>query len=170
MRPRLAANRRLAAHLFALFLIALLGLVGCGGGDSEGTAAALPPRLTKAQFVKRMNDVCFKNSQEQQRRVDAFKRRHGIPAAIVPSLPVQEKMIVKIVLPTVHRTIPELEELRPPKSQEATMAAFLQALERATQITEKTPRWLAEPSKEYEPYMRARLLAAKIGTYLCGQA
>jgi hypothetical protein len=149
-------------------LIALLGLAGCGGGDSADSAP--PPRLTQAQFVKKMNDVCFKNSQEQQRRVDAYKRSHGISAAVVPPVPVQEKIIVEIVLPTVHRTIPELEELRPPKSQEATMESFLQALERATEISEKTPRWLVEPSKDYEPYMRARLLAAKIGTYLCGQA
>jgi hypothetical protein len=170
MRPRLGATSRPAASLLALSLIALLGSAGCGGDGSEDTAAASPPRLTKPQFVKRMNDVCFKNSQEQQRRVDAYKRSHGIPVTAVPSLPVQEKVIVQIVLPTVRRTIPELEEFRPPKSQEATMDDFLHALERATEISEKTPRWLAEPSKNYEPYMRARLLAAKIGTYLCGQA
>ncbi len=158
--------------LLALVALAIStsGLVGCGSGDAQTETASEPPRLTKAKFIERMNAVCFKNSQQQQREVDAFKRKHGIPAAVVPSLSAQEESILKIVLPTVRRTIPELEELRPPNSEEATMKAFIRALDRATDISEKTPRWLAEPSKDYEPYMPARLLAAKIGTYLCGQA
>gem|GEM_PF-5055462 len=116
-----------------------------------------------------MNDICFANSQDQAEKVEAYKRAHDISAAI-PPLPVQEKIIVQVILPIVHETISELEELRPPKSEEKNLKAFLRALERATEISEKTPRLLAEPSKDYEPYMSARALAAEIGSYLCGQA
>lgn len=126
--------------------------------------------MTKADFVERMNAVCHRNSESQLRRYHAFKRSRGYSEAAVPPVPVQEIYIRRIVLPTVRKTIPELEKLRPPKSEEGRMEAFLRALDRATEITEKTPRWLAEPSKEYEPYMPARLAAARIGTYLCGQA
>jgi hypothetical protein len=166
MRPRFVKR-----VLLAVGLVALLGLASCGGGnESQSTAAPAPPRLTKAQFVEQMNAVCHKNSEDQQRMFYAFKRKRGYSAGAVPPIPVQEIYIRQIVLPTVRRTIPELESLRPPKSQEARMEAFIRALDRATDISERTPRWLVEPSKDYEPYMRARLLAAEIGTYLCGQA
>jgi hypothetical protein len=165
---RLRPNMR---YPLAVGVVALLGFAGCGGSDeSQSTAASAPPRLTKAQFVEQMNAVCYKNSEDQQRMFYAFKRKRGYSAGAVPPIPVQEIYIRRIVLPTVRRTIPELESLRPPKSQEARLEAFIRALDRATDISEKTPRWLVEPSKDYEPYMPARLLAAKIGTYLCGQA
>ncbi|HXQ89207.1 MAG TPA: hypothetical protein VN733_06160, partial [Solirubrobacterales bacterium] len=129
-----------------------------------------PPRLTKERFVERTNDICFKHSQHQAKTVESYKRRHGYSTGSVPPVPFQEKVIVQIILPIVHETVAELEELRPPRTEEATLKAFLAALEKATRISEQTPRWLAEPSKEYEPYMPARLLAGKMGTYLCGQA
>jgi hypothetical protein len=167
---RLRSNQKNSSAL-AVGVLLLLGFAGCGGSDeTTSTAAPAQPRLTKAQFVEQMNAVCHKNSEDQQRMFYAFKRKRGYSAGAVPPIPVQEIYIRRIVLPTVRRTIPELEALRPPKSQEARMEAFVRALDRATDISEKTPRWLAEPSKDYEPYMPARLLAAKIGTYLCGQA
>jgi len=151
---------------------AMLGIAGCGSGDESSSTVAARP-ITKEKFVEKTNDVCFKNSQDQAKKVEAFKRKHGITAE-VPSLKAQETYIVQIILPIVRRTIGELEEMgeevRAPRSEEAWLDEFVAALDRSTTISEKTPRWLAEPSKNYEPFMPARELAAEMGTFLCGQA
>jgi hypothetical protein len=168
----LVKARRSLCSAALLLLVAAPAVAGCGGSDDSTTVQQLP-RLSKGQFVKKTNDICFANSQAQAEKVEAFKKKHHITATI-PALPVQEKMIVEVILPFVHKTVGELEELqgeaRPPKGEGATLVEFIAALKKATAISEKTPRWLAEPSKDYEPFMEARELAGEMGTYLCGQA
>jgi hypothetical protein len=162
---------RTGLGLLGIALLAAFGIAGCGGSGDDTTAEL--PLLTKKRFVEKTNDVCFKNSQDQAKKVEAFKRKHGITAE-VPSLKAQETYIVQVILPIVRRTIGELEEMgeeiRAPQREEAWLEEFVAALDKSTTISEKTPRWLAEPSKNYEPFMPARELAAKMGTYLCGQA
>ncbi|HWJ42478.1 MAG TPA: hypothetical protein VNR67_03500 [Solirubrobacterales bacterium] len=162
--------RHRSRHLAVLGCLVAVALAGCGGGDSTSATRAEPPPMTKAQFVEKVNDICFENGQHQAKTVEAFKRKHGYAPASVPPIPLQERMILGIVLPMVHRSVSELEELNPAPKQEAELKAFIAAFTKAAGIAERTPRWLAEPSKEYEPFMQARLLGAKMGTIFCGQA
>jgi hypothetical protein len=169
--------------LLGIAALALL-LGGCGGGESESTSESTSGKTaaagnggTQAQkesFVDAVNNICFRHSQEQEKQVEAYKRKHGIPQGKA-TVAQKEVIITKIIMPIVRETIAELEEYEPSPAQKKELDAFVEALTKATDFTEKNPHSLADEKSETtpygkEPYEEARLRAADMGTYLCGQA
>lgn len=144
-------------------------LSGCGGSDS--TTVQQAPRLTEAQLVKQLGDTCQEHTDRQVVAIEKFDKQHGIPYGIHHEDATNhdlEQELVKVILPIVRDNIHDLEQLRPPRSQEADFEAFLQALEHGIAYSERHPSWLTTGSTE--PFMKARELSAKLGTALCGQA
>lgn len=172
--------------LTGVVLALLLALSGCGGGggSTESTSGSISEETatagsggTKAQkesFVEAVNNICFNKSQEQAKQVEAYEKKQGIPQGKA-TVAQKEVIIVKLILPIVRETIAELEEYEPSPAQKAELDGFIKALTKATDVTEKHPNYLADETSETtpygrEPYNEARLRAAHMGTYLCGQA
>ena len=155
----------------ALMLVWALALVGCGGGDSSKEAAETVPRLSKPQLVKKMGEICQEHTDRQVVEIEKFDKKHGIPYGFhhEDATDAQlEKELVEVMLPIVHDTIHDLDELHPPHEQEVDFKAFLRALEHGVEASETDPSWVATGASE--PFSKARALSWKLGTALCGQA
>jgi hypothetical protein len=163
--PRLATT---ASLLLAFALVLAFG--GCGGDDgATAEKPAEPARLTKEQLVKKLGEVCQEHSELQVDERERFGKKNGIPSPEDATLAEYEREIVEVILPIVRDTIHDVEQLRPPRSQEAKLDAFVGALKGAVATTQKHPNELAEEAGE-EPFHSARLAAADLEAYFCGQA
>jgi hypothetical protein len=161
--------RRVRGNAVAVVALAW-ALAGCGS-SAQPAAEETVPRLTKPQLVKKLGDICQEHTDYQVEAIERFDKKHGYPHGLHhedASRAQLEEELVKVILPIVRDNIHDLEGLRPPRSQQADLKAFLGALEHGIQYSERDPSWL--PSGAAEPFMRARQLSAKLGTALCGQA
>lgn len=152
--------------------VLVVTLVGCGGNSSEPATETVPP-MTEAKLAEKLGDICQEHTDRQVIAIEKFDKKHGLPYGPThekASDAQLEKELVVVILPIVRDNIHDLErELRPSPSQEATLKAFLGALEHGIEFSEKDPSWVTG-STSTEPFMRARLLSVKLGTPLCGQA
>jgi hypothetical protein len=162
------------ASIFRRFACLGLGLLlavsGCGGGSGE-TTTPQAPRLTKVKLVEKLGKICQAHSDEQVVAIEEFDKKHGIPHGIHHEKATGaqlEEELVQVMLPIVRDTIRDLEELRPPREQEADFKAFLEALEHGVAYSRRDPSWIVDAKPE--PFSRARELSWKLGTPLCGQA
>lgn len=165
--PAVGARRALVAAVLSLALLATLA--GCGGG--EATTVREAPRLTKAQLVNELGDICQEHTDYQVEAIERFDKKHGYPYGFHhedASHAQLEEELVKVILPIVRDNIHDLEKLRPSHRQEADFEAFLQSLEHGIAFSEKDPSWVIDGTPE--PFAKARALSWKLGTPLCGQA
>jgi len=144
-------------------------LVGCGGSEEPAVEAA--PRLTKPQLVTKLGEICQEHTDYQVKAIERFDKKHGLPYGVnhekASDAQIEEEL-VKVILPIVRDNIHDLEELRPPRQQEADFKAFLGALEHGIAYSERDPSWVVDARPE--PFSQARALSWKLGTALCGQA
>jgi hypothetical protein len=165
------AKQLMRRFALATIVVLLLAISGCGGGDGSATAekAAEPPRLTKQQLVDRLGEICQDHTELQVDERERFGKKNGIPSPEKATLAEYEREIVEVILPIVRDTIHDVEQLRPPRAEEAKLAAFVSALKGAVATTQKHPNELAEEAGE-EPFHSARSTAADLEAYFCGQA
>jgi hypothetical protein len=153
--------------VFALVIV----LSGCG--SSGETAAEEVPRLTKAQLAKRLGEICSEHTYEQVDAVEKFDKEHGWPhdpGRENLSEAQLEAELTMVIVPIVRDTIHDFRaKLRPPLSEEAKLEALYKALEHGIEVSEEDPSWVTETTAK-EPFRHARLMSAKLGTPLCGQA
>jgi hypothetical protein len=150
--------------------VLLLAVSGCGGDDgATAENSAGPPRLTKEQLVDRLGEICQEHTELQVDERERFGKKNGIPSPEDATLAEYEREIVEVILPIVRDTIHDVEQLRPPRSEEAKLEAFVSALKGAVATTQKHPNELAEEAGE-EPFHMARETAADLEAYFCGQA
>lgn len=165
------AEQLMRGYVLATMAALFLAISGCGGGD-EGARAekpAEPPRLTKQQLVDRLGEICQEHTDLQVVERESFDKKNGIPSPEKATLSEYEREIVEVILPIVRDTIHDVEQLRPQRSEEVKLEAFVSALKGAVATTQKHPNELAEEGGE-EPFHSARLAAADLGAYFCGQA
>lgn len=146
-------------------LVLLLG--GCGDTDEKAKELS-PPRLTKAQLVERMGDICQEHTDRQVREIERFEQKRGWDHENLTQGQFEREIVV-VMLPIVRDTIHDLGELRPARSEEAKFDAFLDALDQAVRVTQAHPEKLAAEAGE-EPFAKARKAAAALEAYYCGQA
>lgn len=153
--------------LFALSLIVLLVVSGCGGGSSSSSGPE--QTLTKHQFIRRAHAICYHLSKKQVRRTEAFYAAHHLDAA-EPSQRAVERNIAAVVLPVVEEKIEELGALPVPEGDEAKVGAILKAMERGVRETRAHPEWLAaSTSKHPNPFAESEQLVSAYGVWLCAQ-
>jgi len=151
----------------AIVLVAAIG--GCGGDGGDDAGAEAPARLSKAQLVERLGDVCQEHTDLQVVERERFGKKHGIPSPEEATLAEYEREIVEVILPIVRDTIRDVEQIRPPRSEEAKLETFIGALKGAVATTQAHPNELAEEADE-EPFYPAREAAAELDAVYCGQA
>lgn len=166
--------RQLRNHFVSGVVAALLlALVGCGGGSSGEATAEQVPRWSKAKFAAKLGDICQEHTDHQVVAIEKFDKKHGWPygpAHEKASDAQTEKELVMVILPIVRDNIHDLRnKLHPPRSEEAKLDAFYEALEHGIEVSAEDPSWVTGSTSK-EPFMRARALSLALGTPLCGQA
>lgn len=149
-------------------LVALLAAAGCGGGG----ASSEQPQLTSRELTNRMSHICQEHTERQAVAIEQYAKSHGIPhgTQVEEATNSQlEEELVHVILPIVHDTIHDIGQLRASsEADEANLKTFVKALEHGVAASEADPSWIATGATE--PFYPARLLSAKLGTALCGQA
>lgn len=129
--------------------------------------------MTKAKLAERLGEICSEHTYEQVDAVEKFDKEHDWPYGSrreEASEAQLEKELMVVIVPIVRDTIHDFEtKLRPPRSQEARLEAFIGALEHGIEVSEEDPGWVTGTVAE-EPFRRARFLSVALGTPLCGQA
>lgn len=172
-------NSTLGRGLAVLGLVLAVFLSGCGGGGAGSTADTHEERtdaakyLTKEQLVEKLSAICQAHTERQVVAREAWQKKNGYPPAEDASRAQLEKELVVVILPIVRDTIHDVGELHlgklhPSPQQKKQLEEFRTALRHGVKASKKDPSWVA--TNEGEPFARARILSAQIGTALCGQA
>jgi hypothetical protein len=156
-------KRVLTAVLGALAVAFLI--CGCGGGedDSSGDGSS-SSALTKAEFIKRGDEICRKSGEAIFAEATEFAKRSGINAE-QPSEAQQEEVYSQVVGPALKRQSEEIADLGPPEGEEEAVEAIVAALSRGAEEIEEDPK-AALSGKN--PLEEASKLAAAFGFKRCG--
>jgi len=116
---------------FLVVAVAAIGvmMVGCGGGDDE------PAPLTKKAFLAKGNAICKKANDERDAMIKKALQEHQGEAA---SKADQEEL-VRAIIPALEPVPEELEELGPPKGDEAKVQTLIDGFEDSLKETDKDP-------------------------------
>jgi hypothetical protein len=129
-----------ALPLMAAFLTLCLAVAGCGGdSDSESQ----PTTLSKAQYIKRADEICKKTEKRQRKLLTQYSiKNNGTPETPQTT----EKVISYAALPPVQEEIDELKKLPAPEEEAAKAKAYIESLEKGLEAAEREPgTLLAEP-------------------------
>jgi hypothetical protein len=121
----------------------MLGVVAvvasCGGGSvTAATTGGGDAPVTKAQFVKKGDQICRLNYTEREKvlfeYLEKVKKEGG-----APPLAKQEELLVTRILPIFKEESQELDELPLPTSETRNAKAILKALAAAIAAVESHP-------------------------------
>jgi len=153
-----------------MLLIAVVAamVVGCGGGDSEGSAAdgegdsavttVSASSLNKAEFVRKADSIC---------RSGAFEAIEGEPPDGGPA-PVQlPDRVETVMVPAFTQVADEVQQLGAPRGDEAEVEAFLAALhEDIDSLEQRSSAQKSLVKLQYE-FEGSSELARSYGIYAC---
>ena len=146
-------------------LIALVAIAaGCGGDDDGGGVAS--GSLTKAEFVKRVNDMCESNRQGQLKDVQAYAAGKG---AGLPPGELYAAVNRDLLLPQVEEEIETIEELGAPEGDEAKIEAFVTAQRRGIEEASKIQS-ISEDEQVRRYFRPASELAREYGIDECANS
>jgi len=132
----------------------VLGLFGCGGGDSGSS-------LSKAEFIKQGNRVCEQANEERAEALEGKAKELKIESGEVAT-PAQQKQVVLAALATYEGATEKLKELVP-SEQEGAVQPLIQTREELAKIVHASATSTPKPG----PYKRANLLAIRYGLDEC---
>ncbi|HEX7280187.1 MAG TPA: hypothetical protein VF255_11270 [Solirubrobacterales bacterium] len=130
---------------------------GCGGGDDDEQ----PASLTKAEYVKRADEICAATEKEQRKLLRQFQQENQ-GAGSGPQ--VMEEMIRTAALPPLEQQAEELAELPPPNKEAAKAEAYVAAVEKASEDVRKEPGTLLATPNAFD---KAEDLAREFGFKTC---
>jgi hypothetical protein len=140
------------------FVVALI-VAGCGGGGSDVSTSA----ISEAAFVKKADAICQKGSE---RMAGSFAKYLKKDEVTHPSKAVQEKLVVKVLIPSVRREVKELQALGAPSGDEDRVAEIVKALEEGVETAEGNPEAVTNSSDVV--FGIASRLAGEYGLEVCG--
>jgi hypothetical protein len=140
--------------------ILLIVAAGCGGGGDSNTSANA---ISKAAFVKKGDAVCQKGSERMAGGFGKYLKKSEVTH---PSKAVQEKLVVKVLVPSVRQEIKELHALGAPSGDEDRVAEIIKALEEGVETAEGNPEAVTNSSDVV--FGIASRLAGEYGLEVCG--
>jgi hypothetical protein len=145
---------------FAVSAIGLL-LVACGGDENVTTTAPAAEPLTKAEFVRQADRICFSgDSRIEAAADDLFASGEDPPPAEV------RRIALGVVVPGLEAEVRAIRALGPPPGDEAAVERILAATERGIAQIEADPESVAEGPPP--ALVEAGRLARRYGSAECG--
>jgi hypothetical protein len=149
----------------AVVIVAALALaafaVGCGG-SSEATTVP----LSKAQFIKRADAICWRARQRFNALYQPFVKKYGLPEGKRRSLAEYAEAVKTALAPSVEWEVKEIRALGAPRGESRTVDAILAAVESGLEAVERHPGVQADPEKQFA---ESHKLARAYGLTICGQ-
>jgi hypothetical protein len=113
-------------------LAVLVFASGCGGGDSSSS-------LTKAEYVKKVNDICLKESEKRFAKLLAKGDRLEEEArGKEVSAQAKEKAILSL-MPSYEKMVDNLRALEAPEGDEEQLEAIWDAMDEGAQNVRESP-------------------------------
>jgi hypothetical protein len=144
---------RLSSRYTAVVLVLVAALAGCGGSSYKG--------LTKAEFLRRVNESCKHPSKDAQNIRNLFK---------VELLPERKaRLYLQKVLPLFDREVDRIAKLKPPKADRSRVKKIIdQARADAKKFTaDLKDDPAAAISLSEHPFKKSSDLATAYGMKIC---
>jgi hypothetical protein len=146
-------------RILAVAVVGLaLGGVGWGCGDGSLTA------LSKAEFIKRGNEICKLARERKAASVFGYRERHQEDA---PAQASDRRLVTAVALAPIQRMNEELLSLAPPSRDAGQVAAIVHAFEAAAMDQERNPAGVLEGARD--PFYRANRMASRYGLNVCAE-
>lgn len=158
---------RIFLSLMLLLAVSLLAL-GCGGGEDAASSKAAETRsLTKAEFLKKGDEICRKADITQDNEALAYRKKHAKELAKLAPIPAEEQLIVAIILPSIRQQTTDIEALGAPKGEEKKVKSFFVGIEAGLKKAEKNPYHVEWEYPSQNPFLRVDEALANYGFVYC---
>lgn len=136
------------------------------GGDSSsgGEADDGGKPLSKAEFIKKGDEICRVVPQEFSKRLSVLEEEANKSNKPKPS---KSESNLEAAVPPLYVAVEALEELAPPQGDEQEAAAIVSALESAAKGLEEKPE--SELLGPQSPFAEFQKLTKAYGFQLCSQ-
>ena len=141
-----------------VLLFALAALVAGCGDDDDSSDSGGGDAPTKAQFVEEGNAICEKGNAELDEATANFGPQ--TPPAEV------DAFVTETLVPNVQGQIDDLRALTPPKGDEDTVDALLDAAQENLATVEDNPATI----RSGDPFAQANQLLRGYGLTVCGSS
>jgi len=143
-----------------LGVVLLVGaLTGCGSGDSETSS------LTKAQFIRRANAVCVKNTpQDIVGPIDDYIHQHGGSGKDKEELTADA--VQQTMLPHFQAQVDEIRALGAPEGDKRQVERFLNSMQQAIDSLSQSEK-ISLLTDIDEAFTRAKLSAQSLELTSC---
>lgn len=126
--------------LFVVTLAGVVAIAGCGSeGESSSQATASSGPLTKAEFIKRADEICREADKGVYFRAAGYRESHEKELNKLPPIPREERMIRIFVLPSIKNQIEGIEALEAPKGDEKEIEQIINEMKAGLKAGEKEP-------------------------------
>ncbi len=153
-------NNSLPVLSLAFAVVLLISvLTGCGSSDSEASS------LTKAQFVRRANAVCVKNTpQDIVGPIDDYIHQHGGSGKDKEELTAEA--VQQTMLPHFQAQVDEIRDLGAPEGEQRQVERFLDSMQQAIDSLNQSEK-ISLLTDIDEAFTRAKLSAQSLGLTSC---
>jgi hypothetical protein len=147
---------------FAASAIGLtLALVACGGGDEPtSTGFTEPPPLTRAEFLREADRICFATESQIEAAVDDYAKQPD------PDPDEVRRVVDKVVVPALRSEARAIGLLDPPPEDAEEVEAILDATRAGADALAADP--VAAIDRPPEQLLEAERLARRYGSEECG--
>lgn len=148
--------------LAAAALLATLLAGGCGGEEDEDRFPALVAGpLSKTEFLREADRICFASEARIEAAADDLARRRGGPSAAAVG-----RLAERVVIPALETEVDAIRALGAPEGDEREVEAILDATAAGIESIRARPRALLDGVPA--PLRRAQRLAEAYGSRECG--
>jgi hypothetical protein len=157
-----------AFYVVAALAVVAASVAGCGGGGDSSTGIAVTPgSLSKAEFVKRANQICKAGIAKSQTQAVAFVKEHKLLEG--PHITREEaaSIIDSVWRPIYLQEAREIAALGPPKSDVSSVAEIVAAIEADIEADKANPLKVVQSGKIVPT---AKQKAEAYGLALCRSA
>lgn len=151
-----AARLLLAALAFSLLA------AGCGNGDGEAGS------LSKAQFIKRADQICEKGRARFEREYGALVERQRGEVSKAEREALAKELVEESFIPAYEWQIEEIRSLGIPSGDENQVESFLVSMEETLDSSHDQPlKFIRGDSESLETFEEAKNKAEAYGFTYC---